>query len=139
MLAIRRYLPKAIRCIGRVITLLGVVLFIIFLVIALLVQDPASKGIYETILLSAIILFALSGFVVSWRRDEFAGILLVFAYAGLVIVSVFAYGLRDSLDWAKAGLPLLLGGLLFITSSWLSGNLSLLRSLAVWKRLARLH
>lgn len=139
MLASKRHLPKAIRCVGRVIALLGLVLFIIFLAIALLLQDPASNGIYETILLSVIIVFALSGFVVSWWRDDLAGILLVVAYVVSVIAAIITYGLRDSLDWVRAGLPLLLGGLLFILSSWLSGSLSLLRSLAAWKRLARLH
>jgi len=99
-------------------------LFLIFFFIALLIENP-DDGIGEIVFLSTTVLIALVGCVISWWREQLAGVLLVLTFVGLVIAAIIMYGLTECMEWARAGLPFLISGFLFFVSWWISKELSL--------------
>ncbi len=123
----KRNLSKTLRIIGRISGIIGTIIFVIFLLIALFGRYPAGRGTFDIIFIAVILAIALFGSIYSWWRLEIAGVTLIGACVLMWIVSVFAYGLRDSLNWLQAGLPILLAGLLFILSAWLSDKLILFK------------
>ncbi len=120
-------LSKASSIIGRILAIVGIIIFVVFLLITLLGRYPAGKGVFDVFFISSLLAIALYSIIYSWWRLEIAGVTLVGTCILMWIVSVFVYGLRDSVNWLQAGLPILLGGLLFILSALLSDKLILFK------------
>lgn len=125
-------MAKGIRQAARVIGLCAAGFFLAMLVGEAISEalttglQPVTVEVIPPVVLGGIV---LAGCIVSWRRERLAGILLIAAAIGFGIAMEVAAEcnhvqgwsmLRLLLGWSYVGLPLLIAGVLFLISSWLS-------------------
>ena len=112
-------LAKGMRWAARIIGLVAAV-FLVTMLIGATVAEVLAEGLepmtIEGILLGVLGAVALAGCIVSWRREQLAGILLVLASVGLGIHIGVCAGRNHFLAWLMVGFPYLLAGGLLLTS-----------------------
>ena len=119
----RRYrLARRMRFTGRVIGLVAAGFFLAFMIGEAI--GEALKGLgpimeIEGILLGILIVIALAGGILSWWREQLAGILLILASIGLGIHIGVCAGRNHFLAWLMVGFPYLVAGGLLLYAWWL--------------------
>jgi hypothetical protein len=115
-------LVKVVKWVARVIGL-GETELLLFGVLAGWSFNPPSSSV-EVILAPATVAIALAGCIVSWWRVRLAGILLIVTSFGVLINPLFIRPVVDGhffiLDYLMFASPLLVSGVLFLLSWWLS-------------------
>jgi len=121
----RQRLVKRMRWAGRTICLV-ITVFGGTMLVGEAVSEFRSQGFMTPSLAGSLLVLigivALAGFILSWRQDMLAGILLVITSAGLGIhIGIFA-GRSHFLVWSMLGLPYLVSGVLLLSAWRLSGH-----------------
>ena len=120
-------IQKRIRWTARIIGLVTIAFFLIFLIgeTVMSIQAEGLKFDVESLFIVVPTVIALAGYIVSWWREQVGGSLLI-------LVSI-AFGILPSINaqpswsvlqtlqgWLMLGSPFLITGVLFPISSWLS-------------------
>ena len=124
----RRRLAKGMRWAARIIGLAGTAFYLLCWFAAWSFSDSLILSSAGVIFSSATLVIALAGCIISWWRLRLAGVLLIATSLGLVFNPLFIrlswtgyYYIRDYLMF---GSPLLIAGVLFLLSWWLSRKTS---------------
>jgi hypothetical protein len=102
---------------GRLLATLWAMLLIISL-LGSAISESFSHPTVETALLVLLGIMAVAGAVVSWWRDDLAGLLLVVSSAGLGIHIGFYVGHNHFFAWSFFGLPFLVSGCCLLFARW---------------------
>ncbi|MDD4874526.1 MAG: hypothetical protein PHE15_06115 [Dehalococcoidales bacterium] len=94
---------------GRTITFIAAGFLLVILIIEGAVQGIQTSDI-SGILLIALTIIALIGYILSWWKANLAGILLVMVSIAFGVHIVYYFGGNQFLAWGMMGLPHLVGG-----------------------------
>lgn len=111
-------LSKALRWAGRILASIaaGVWLFVMIMQVVVGLQKGQDVLTTEGALLASLVLFNLSGTVLSWRRNAAGSKILLAGGFALSLFTILAAGRNRSFAVAISGLPFFISGILL----WLS-------------------
>ena len=117
------------RVVGLIATLYFLFWYVFFDIGSGLVDHiPINADIISPILFGALVLVA---YILSWWRERLSGILFILAAIGVFVIPAIISIINAKpvwnggfslyfMNWAYLGLPLLVAGVLYLTTSWLS-------------------
>jgi len=123
----RQRIAKRTRWAARIIGLVVIAFFSLILIGETItsIQAEGFEFDVESLLVIVPLVIALAGYIISWWREQVGGLLLILvsiAFGILPSISAQpAWSMLEALQgWLILGLPFLVVGVLFLTSSWLS-------------------
>ncbi|MEN8116101.1 MAG: hypothetical protein ABFS16_03940 [Bacteroidota bacterium] len=101
----------------RVLLINYVVLYSIVVFSELSVGEPVNYLSFPFVIYPLLLLIFLVGFLLSWKKELFAGYIFLFWFAILIVANIAFSEILHLGGWAAFGLPILLQGIFYIFRS----------------------